>query len=68
MNTQKAKEIIRQYKQHFDAINQEEIYKWQAVKHFQDNWDIEAPDFADMLDRSLKQTKNLLNSMNYYPW
>jgi 5-methylcytosine-specific restriction protein B len=37
------------------------------VKHFQDNWDINAPDFAEMLERSLSKTYNLLASTNNFP-
>ena len=44
-----------------------EQYKWEAVKHFQDNWDINAPDFAEMLTRSLEKTYNLLASLNNFP-
>ena len=44
-----------------------EAYKWEAVKWFQDNWDINAPDFADMLERSLAKTSNLLVSANNFP-
>ena len=44
-----------------------EKYKWEAVKWFQDNWNIEAADFAEMLDRSLKKAGNLLDSKNSYP-
>lgn len=44
-----------------------EKYKWEAVKHFQDNWDINAPEFAEMLTRSLEKTYNLLASMNNFP-
>ena len=44
-----------------------EKFKWIAVKHFQDNWDIDAPDFADMLNRSLARTDNLLMSFRHYP-
>ena len=40
----------------------EEKYKWIAVKHFQDNWDIDAPDFAVMLKEALAKTGNLLIS------
>jgi 5-methylcytosine-specific restriction protein B len=36
-------------------------YKWIAVKHFQDNWDINAPDFADMLSRAFAKHVNLLD-------
>ena len=45
----------------------EEKYKWIAVKHFQDNWDIDAPDFAAMLKNALAKTGNLLVSVNNFP-
>ena len=45
----------------------EEKYKWIAVKHFQDNWNIDAPDFAAMLKQSLSKTGNLLVSVNNFP-
>lgn len=44
-----------------------EKYKWEAIKCFQDNWDVNAEDFADMLHRSLDKTSNLLASMNNFP-
>ena len=45
----------------------DEKYKWEAIKCFQDNWDVNAGDFADMLTRSLAKTYNLLASMNNFP-
>lgn len=53
MNTQKVKNIIKLYKQHFEEIHKGEIYKWEAVKCFQDNWDIDAQLFPEMLDSAL---------------
>lgn len=44
-----------------------EIYKWKAVKCFQDDWDIEAPDFLAMLRAALAQTGNLLANVNNFP-
>ena len=44
-----------------------EKYKWEAIQWFQDHWDVNAPDFAAMLNTSLKKTYNLLASMNNYP-
>ncbi len=44
-----------------------ERYKWQAVKHFQENWDIGAEDFAAMLESSLAKASNLLTSANNFP-
>lgn len=45
----------------------DENFKWEAVKCFQDNWNIDAEDFADMLKRSLAKTYGLLASMNNFP-
>ncbi len=44
-----------------------EKYKWEAVKFFQDNWNVNASEFASMLTRSLSKTYNLLASLNNFP-
>jgi len=67
MDIQKLTNIIQLYKRYFPEINREEIYKWRAVKVFQNEWDIDAENFADMLERSLKGAGNLLASGYYYP-
>jgi len=67
MNRQILKQYISEYKLNFDRVNQEEIYKWKAVKCFQDNWDIDAENFYEMLFASLIRTKNLLDSGQYFP-
>lgn len=58
----KIKEIIDLYKADFARIDNGERYKWIAVKHFQDNWDFDAPDFADMLERAFAKHVNLLDA------
>lgn len=55
------KHIIEKYKENFKEQDKEERYKWQAVKHFLDNWDIDAGDFPVMLKKSLDKAYNLLN-------
>lgn len=61
-------DVLVRYKQDFLKFQwKNEQYKWMAVKNFQDNWNVEAPDFAQMLGRSLAKTYNLLGSMNNYP-
>ena len=61
-------EVLVQYKQNFvSKLWGEEKYKWEAVKWFQDTWDVNAPDFAEMLNRSLDKTYNLLASANNFP-
>ena len=67
----RLKDALTQYKQNFVADQylwwREEKFKWEAVRWFQDNWDVNAPDFADMLKRSLDRTYNLLASNSNYP-
>ncbi len=60
--------VLTKYKSDFLLGHwKDEKYKWEAVKWFQDNWDIDAVDFAGMLELSLKLTDNLMGSNNYYP-
>lgn len=64
----RLQEILVQYKKDFvDFEWANEKYKWVAVQNFQENWDVNAKDFADMLTRSLSKTVNLLASMNNFP-
>lgn len=67
MNNLKLKELIHEYKEKFNDTIPYEIYKWKAVKCFQDNWDIDAKDFSSMLKSSLLRTRNLLAFMNNFP-
>jgi len=62
----KIKEVIALYKADFERIDSEERYKWIAIKHFQDNWDIDAPDFANMLEQSFAKQINLLMGYKYF--
>lgn len=59
--------IMSQYKASFDAWFPEEMYKWRAVQCFQDHWRLEAPDFSEMLQDSLAQASNLLDTNYSYP-
>lgn len=64
----RLKDVRVQYKQNFvSKLWGEEKYKWEAVKWFQDNWDVNAPDFAEMLNCALDKTYNLLASANNFP-
>ena len=65
------RQIIQLYKQaykdSFEEIHKQEIYKWTAVQVFQENWDINTDDFGQMLETSLSKTGNLLDSNNTFP-
>ena len=67
MNNKIVRAYIDEYKRRFNDFQNDEIYKWEAVKQFQDNWNIEHPNFAEMLRESLSLTENLLSSNQYYP-
>lgn len=64
----RLKDVLAQYKQNFVSMQWgNEKYKWEAVKWFQDNWNVNAADFPEMLSRSLDKTFNLLASNNNFP-
>lgn len=64
----RLKEALVSYKRDFaQKLWPNEKYKWQAVKCFQLNWDVNATDFAEMLKKSLSATANLLASVNNFP-
>ena len=63
----KLQELIGKYKADFETNIPNELYKWKAVKCFQDNWDINAKNFAEMLSRSLSKTGNLLATRSTFP-
>ncbi|MEM9824197.1 MAG: hypothetical protein AAF985_24135, partial [Bacteroidota bacterium] len=46
-----------------------EEYKWESQQVFQDHWDIEAPDFAQMYENSLQntETRRLWKGQNFFP-
>lgn len=65
MNNAVLNDLIRYYKEHFDEIKDREIYKWEAIEHFQKHWDIDALDFAGMLKEAFSKNSPIKQS-NYY--
>ena len=64
----RLKEILVEYKKQFVQKQwPDENFKWEAVKCFQDNWDVNADDFSGMLKKSLSKTDALLASPNNFP-
>ncbi len=62
------RKIIELYKNDFDRINEDEIYKWKAIGHYKKVWDINAPDFAKMVTDAFSQADNLLTASMYYAY
>ena len=59
--------VIEGYKGHFPSHWRDEMYKWKAVRHFQDHWDIDATDFGDMFEEATRRTGKLLGSGYTFP-
>ncbi len=62
----KIREIVNAYKADFKRIDEEERYKWEAIKHYKNNWNIDANDFAEMLEKAFSKTYNLLTAGQYF--
>lgn len=68
INTIIFDEILKKFKNEFIGKHwDDEKYKWEAVKCFQDSWDINAPDFLNMFMKATEKTGNLLASINNFP-
>lgn len=63
----KLRPILAGYKTYFPGHWEDEKYKWEAIKHFQDHWNIEAEDFGEMFKLATDKTFNLLASGYAYP-
>ena len=66
INIEKLRLIEEAYLKYLPDFFVGEKYKWIAVQHFQKHWNIEAVDFAGMLEQALGKTYNLLTSGYYY--
>lgn len=62
------RKVISHYKQHFTEADHNERYKWEAIGWYKKHWDINASDFAAMLEVAFSKTGNLLASGMYYPY
>ncbi len=70
MQLNKLKHYISLYKSFLEKTTEyDEEYKWESLRNFQNNWDIDAPDFAEMYDQSLQNSvsKRMWTGQNFYP-
>lgn len=64
---EKLAAVMAAYKEYFPAHWKDEMYKWEAIQHFQKNWDVNSENFLDMFMMATDKTFNLLANMNNYP-
>ena len=55
------------YIKNFSGNFKDEKYKWQAIKHFQNTWDENAPNFMKMFLSATSEHHNLLDTRQYRP-
>ena len=67
IDLEKLKLILEGYKTYFPSHWDDEKYKWEAIKNFQDHWDMEADNFGEMFKAATDKTFNLLASGYAYP-
>lgn len=66
-NQEKLEAIIAAYKEYFPNHWEKEMFKWEAIQHFQKHWDINAENFLEMFMEATNKTGNLLETQYYYP-
>lgn len=68
INHQILQDVLSEYKKDFIPNTwHKEKYKWEAVRWFQEHWDIDAVDFTVMLEEALAKTANLLDVSKQFP-
>lgn len=68
INKEILQSIITKYKKtFFEYWEKGEKFKWKAIKHFHDHWDISAEDFPSMWNKATSKAETLLNAYRFYP-
>ena len=49
-----------------NPANEYEAYKWQTIAHFQQHWDINAPDFYEMFKEAFSKKDNLVYKISFH--
>lgn len=70
MNKDNLQQVFSNYISKFEVLNNpenDETFKWEVIQRFQDDFDIDAEDFAEMLQQILKGSANLIDGANQQP-
>lgn len=58
---------LNEYYHQFPLRWEEQKYLWKSVRTFQENWNLDAVDFAGMIDIATSDADYLIESNRYYP-
>ncbi|MEL6867742.1 MAG: hypothetical protein AAFP19_25175, partial [Bacteroidota bacterium] len=70
MQVQKIQEYLKKYQNKLQRSRElQGGFRWESLQIFQQAWEVEAPNLAEMYDRSLQNTRSrrLWKGENYYP-
>lgn len=70
MNKERLDDLINSYIDNFDIINDEahfENMKWEAIYHYKNNFDINAPDFYEMFKYAMSKSDIIINNGTVQP-
>lgn len=67
IDNEKLINVLYAYKEHFPIHWKDEDFKWKAIQHFRDHWDINALDFAGMFETATAKAYSLLAAGYFYP-
>ena len=56
----RLEEVLVAYRSKLEETRPKELYKWEAALQFRKEWKPDSPDFAEMLERALSKSGNLL--------
>lgn len=68
MNDKNMSILLTNYKEHLKVMNDslhDEVYKWDAVRYFQDNWDVDEDNFGAMFENAVSLAGNIINNTNH---
>lgn len=71
MNTARLDLLFKNYIEKFDYISfcdNNETYKWEIVQSFQEEFDLESDDFAEMLNSLWRKSENLIDNSTQLPF
>jgi hypothetical protein len=65
-DTDMISEALKSYKEFIRSSHlDDEVYKWRAIKHFQDHWNADAEDFGVMFEEAIKHQFNLMSQWSF---
>ena len=61
--------VLERYSARLEEVRVEEVYKWEAVRHFKETWDPDADDLGSMLEDAFQHDKkvNIVYNRSYFP-